>query len=58
MALITNCIKSKLDIYIYLGKAFDAADDSILLKKFEHIGVRRTALKWVENYLANNKTIR
>lgn len=55
MALITNCMKSKLVIYINLGKALDTIDHSILWKKFAHIGFRNMVLKWVGSYLANTK---
>ena len=42
-------------IFVYLQKAFDTVDQSILLSKLSHYGIRGLANKWSESYSANRK---
>ena len=44
-----------IGIFCDLTKAFDMVPISLLIKKLEKIGIKGTALKWFENYLANRK---
>lgn len=38
-------------IFIDVKKAFDSCNHTVLLKKLENMGIRRTELKWFESYL-------
>ena len=40
-------------IFIDLTKAFDTVNHSVLLKKFNHYGIRGISLQWFEYYLSN-----
>ena len=42
-------------IFVYLQKAFDTVDQSILLSKLSHYEIRGLANKWSESYSANRK---
>ena len=44
-----------LGIFIDLSKAFDTVDHSILLKKFEHYGIKERNLSWFQSLLSNRK---
>ena len=59
---LTEAIMKALDdgnfacgIFVDLHKAFDTADESILLSKLCHYGIRGLTNKWFESYLANRK---
>ena len=42
-----------LGIFIYLSKAFDTVDHSILLRKLELHGITNRNYAWIKNYLSN-----
>ena len=44
-------------LYLDLSRAFDTLDHSILLKKLNNYGIRRTANMWFENYLNNRSLV-
>ena len=59
---IVEGIRDKLDnktfvcgVFVDLEKAFDTVNHKILLKKFEHYGVRGVANKWFAAYLSSRK---
>jgi len=61
---ITNQIQTNKDrklctcgIFIYLQKAFDTVDHSILLKKLDHYGIRGIVNDWFTTYLTSRKQI-
>ena len=47
--------KFTLGIYIDLSKAFDAADNKILTKKFELYWIKGCNLRWFASYLSNRE---
>ena len=63
---LTESIKKTTDdgmyscgVFIYLQKAFDTVNHSILLKRLEHYSARCTALNWFTNYTyLHNKRMR
>ncbi len=51
---IRNCIENNkygCGIFIYLKKAFNTVNHTILLQKLEHYGIRDISLKWFSSYL-------
>jgi len=57
---LTEDITSNLDNnlvttgdFIYLKKAFDTIDHSILINKLCHYGIRGIASSWIKNCLTN-----
>ena len=44
-----------LGVFIYLSKAFDTVNHSIILKKLEIYGIHEKNLEWFESYLRNRK---
>ena len=57
---ITENIRSALDksqfacgVFVDLQKAFDTVDNTILLKKLEHYGIRGIGNSWFHSYLSN-----
>ena len=59
---LTETIMKALDdgnfawaIFVYLQKAFDTVDQSILLSKLSHYGIRGLENKWSKSYSANRK---
>ena len=50
-----NDSKLTLATFIDLKKAFDTINHTVLLRKMEHLGVRRKVLGWCKNYLENRK---
>ena len=45
----------KLDIFIYLRKAFDTVDHKIFITKLKKCGVKGTNLQWFKSCLENRK---
>ena len=45
--------EATVGIFIYLKKAFDTVDHSILIEKLYHYGIRGTANTWICSYLMN-----
>ena len=59
---MTETIKKTIDnghfgcgIFIDLKKAFDTVNQSVLLKKLDHYGVRGILLQWFDSYLAKRQ---
>ena len=42
-----------ISIYIDLSKTFDTLDNSILIDKLSHYGIKYNARKWFSSYLSN-----
>ena len=45
--------EATVGVFIYLKKAFDTVDHSILIEQLYHYGIRGTANKWICSYLMN-----
>ena len=45
-----NCVCAA---FLYLRKAFDSLDHTILLQRLQNLGVMVVELKWFANYLTN-----
>ena len=50
-----NTNSKVIGLFIDMSKAFDCVDHNKLLKILENYGIRGTALKWIESYLADRK---
>ena len=44
-----------IDIFVYLSKAFDTIDHTILLHKLKYYGLEQSTLRLFERYLKNRK---
>ena len=47
--------KFLITLFIYLKKAYDTVNHTILLEKLESYGIRGEALKWFQNYSNGRK---
>ena len=55
---VTNALDNKcsgVGIFVYLAKAFDTVNHSILLNKLEHYGIRGTQNRLLDSYLTDRK---
>ena len=53
---IFNAINTReitLATFVYMAKAFDTVNHTILLRKLEYLGITGKALKLLKNYLTN-----
>ena len=50
-----NTKKHLISVFIDFSKAFDVVDHGILLKKFDHIGIRGILLDWCKSFLSDRK---
>ena len=50
-----NQNKYILGVFIDLCKAFDTADDNILIEKLNWYGIKSNSLMWFSSYLSNRK---
>ena len=47
----------RIEVFIYLKKAFDTLNYEILVNKLFHYGIRGIVLEWIVSYLSNRKQL-
>ena len=53
--ILTNNEKLAIGVFFDLKKAFDTADDEVLIEKFNFCGVREVGNDWIKSYLTIRK---
>ena len=53
--VIDRCGKISIAVFIYLKKAFDTVNHTLLIDKLEYCGIRGIAQEWFKSYLKDRK---